>query len=146
MIFLALGSNLDDRAENLRVAREKLSQQLGVRLIESPVMATAAIGFNGAEFLNQVVAFEKEIKSLTLLNQCQQIEREMGRAAHEPQFDAAGERIYENRVIDIDLLTCGGVRIKTRRLTLPHPQCWERPYIAQLVAQLPEEIQKQYRI
>jgi 2-amino-4-hydroxy-6-hydroxymethyldihydropteridine diphosphokinase len=146
MNFLALGSNLGDRAENLRVAREKLSQQLGVRLIESPVMATAAIGFNGAEFLNQVVAFEKEVKPLALLNQCQQIEQEMGRAAHEAKFDAAGRRVYENRVIDIDLLTCDGVRIQTRRLTLPHPQCWERPYIAQLVAQLPDEIQKQYRI
>lgn len=146
MVFLALGSNLGDRAENLRLAREKLSAYLGVALTSSPAVATAALGFEGPEFLNQVVAFDKEIAPLALLDTCQRIEQELGRKAHPARYNAAGERIYEDRVIDIDILTMGAVKLATDRLRLPHPQCWERPYIAQLVAMMPLCIQRQYTV
>ena len=57
MIFLSLGSNLGDRAENLRVARELLAEELNVSLIGSCLLETEAIGFTGPAFLNQVVGF-----------------------------------------------------------------------------------------
>jgi len=117
-----------------------------MKLMESPVLPTEAIGFDGREFLNQVVAFEKEIEPLALLETCQQIERELGRKAHKTRFDASGTRIYSDRTIDIDILTMGAVKMATERLTLPHPQCRERPYVAELVGLMPEDIKRQYTV
>ena len=145
MNYLCLGSNLGDRSQNLRLAREKLSSRLDVTLVCSEILETEALGFDGEPFLNQVVAFEGEVDPLELLSLCQQIERELGRPAHEARYDASGRRVYENRVIDIDLLVCGDCRVSTARLTLPHPQCVTRPYVAALIATLPEEIQRQYK-
>lgn len=146
MIFLALGSNLGDRKANLAAARTLLQQKLGVELHCSKILETEAIGFDGEDFLNQVVAFESQVNPYELLDICQEIEVEMGRRKHEACYDAEGKRIYENRIIDIDILTAGDAAIHTRRLTLPHPQCLQRPYVAELVATMEEEIIKQYKI
>lgn len=146
MFFLALGSNLGDRQANLSAARRMLAQRLGVKLECSQMLETEAIGFDGKDFLNQVVAFEKEIEPLELLDVCQSVEVDMGRVKHEAVYDSAGRRVYENRIIDIDILTAGNVKVRSRRLTLPHPQCWQRPYISELVATMNEETKNKYKI
>ena len=137
---------MGDCGANLAVARAKLSRKFGVTLYCSDILQTRAIGFDGADFLNQVVAFPCRLSPKAVLYACQQIEVEMGRHLHKPRYDAAGARIYENRIIDIDILTCGDCHFFTQELTLPHPQCYSRPYVAQLVATMDEKIQKEYKI
>lgn len=146
MVFLALGSNLGDRQANLAQARMLLGESLCVELHCSQVLETEAIGFDGEDFLNQVVAFESAADPYELLDICQAVEQQMGRSKHEARWDAQGRRIYENRIIDIDILTAGDAVMHTKRLTLPHPQCRQRPYVAALVATMEEEIIKQYKI
>ena len=68
-----------------------------------------------------------------LLDLCQDIEAQLGRARHEAVFDATGKRIYHDRVIDIDILIYNDLEIRTDRLTVPHPQLWERPYVKELL-------------
>jgi 2-amino-4-hydroxy-6-hydroxymethyldihydropteridine pyrophosphokinase len=146
VIFLALGSNLGDREANLAEARRRLEERLGVDLVCSEVLCTEPVGFSGNEFLNQAVAFDSDIEPMELLGICQQIEREMGRERHEAQYDSEGRRIYHNRLIDIDILTYNELRTNSRRLTLPHPQCYDRPYVAAVMATFDEEILKFYKI
>ena len=129
MIYLSLGSNLGNRAENLRVARELLAERLRKELICSCELETGAIGFDGPAFLNQVVGFEGDIAPVALLDLCQEIEVEMGRPRHEARFDATGARIYENRIIDIDILIYNDLKIHTKWLTIPHPQVETRPFV-----------------
>ena len=133
MIYLSLGSNLGDRAENLRVARALLAEELKVELVCSCVLETEAVGFEGPAFLNQVVGFESDIAPEALLDTCQAIEMKMGRPRHEARFNAEGERIYENRIIDIDILIYNDLELHTDRLTLPHPQVETRPFIRTLL-------------
>lgn len=134
MIYLSLGSNLGDRAENLRVARELLAEALQAQPVCSAVLETEAIGFNGPAFLNQVVGFESDIAPEALLDRCQEIEEKLGRPRHAAAYDpATGRRLYSNRIIDIDILIYNDLEYHTDRLTLPHPQVQSRPFVRTLL-------------
>ena len=137
MICLVLGSNLGDREWNLEQAKAMLAEALKVDMICSQVLETEAIGFDGPPFLNQAVCFESTIAPEALLDLCQDIEVQLGRPRHEAQYDAAGRRLFSNRTIDIDILTFHDQEIHTDRLTVPHPQLWERPYVQALLDEMP---------
>ena len=136
MIYLAIGTNLGDREWNLDRARALLAEELKTDLICSDILETEAIGFDGPDFLNQVVAFRSDVKPEALLDICQKIEVEMGRPAHEARYDGEGRRIYGSRVIDIDILVFDNLEMTTPRLTIPHPQVKERPYVQRLLSSL----------
>ena len=139
MIYLLLGTNMGDREANLTRARGMLEQQLGVVLTCSGVLETTAIGFEGPDFLNQVVAFEGDCEPYGLLHTCQRIERAMGRKKHKPVYDESGKRIYSSRLIDIDILKLNGMTVSEADLQIPHPQVGGRPFVKELLAQLETE-------
>ena len=112
----------------------------------SPEVKTEAVGFEGPFFLNQIVVFERlDIAPRKLLNVCKNIEIEMGREAHQAEYDEVGRRIYKDRIIDIDILAFDDVRCNTKSLTLPHPQIWSRPFVREIAALLPEPIFKYFQ-
>lgn len=133
MIYLSLGTNSGDLEWNLDRARALLAEALRTDLICSDIVRTKAVGFDGPDFLNQVVAFQGEIEPEALFDVCQGVEREMGRERHEAEFDAQGRRVYHDRVIDVDILLFNDRKISTPRLTVPHPQVEERPFIRELL-------------
>ena len=69
------------------------------------------------------------------LRLCKEMERSMGRT-DEPRYAADGTRIYENRIIDIDILTYGELEVSTQDLVIPHPALYSRPYIGELLLTL----------
>ncbi|MDD2292961.1 MAG: 2-amino-4-hydroxy-6-hydroxymethyldihydropteridine diphosphokinase [Bacteroidales bacterium] len=140
MIVLLLGSNMGDRESNLSTARKKLSKLLGSELICSPVIKTAAFGFEGGAFLNQLVAFESDITPMKMLDICKRVEIEMGRSEHEAKYNADGSRLYQDRLIDVDILFFNNEKINTKKLTIPHPQVYERPFVRELINMFPEDI------
>lgn len=133
MIYLALGSNLGDREWNLEQALALLSEALKVDMLCSRVLETEAVGFEGPSFLNQAVCFESDIAPEALLDLCQDIEVQLGRPRHTAQYGTDGKRIFSNRTMDIDILRYNDQEIHTDRLTIPHPQLWERPYVKELL-------------
>ena len=133
MIYLVLGSNLGDREWNLEQALALLAEGLKADMLCSRVLETEALGFNGPSFLNQAVCFESDIAPEALLDLCQEIEEKLGRPRHEPEFDAAGHRVFHDRTMDIDILKYNDLTIHTDRLDIPHPQLWERPYVQELL-------------
>ena len=133
MIYLALGSNLGDREWNLEQALALLAEALKVDMLCSRVLETEAVGFDGAPFLNQAVCFESDITPEALLDLCQDIEVRLGRPRHEAEYDAAGRRVYRDRVMDIDILKYNESEIHSDRLDIPHRQIWERPYVQELL-------------
>ena len=137
MIYLVLGSNLGDREWNLEQAKALLAGAMKVDMLCSQVLETEALGFEGPAFLNQAVCFESDISPEALLDLCQDIEVQLGRARHEVEYDAAGRRLFSNRTIDVDILLYNSQEICTDRLTVPHPQLWERPYVRLLLNDLP---------
>ena len=136
MIYLVLGSNLGDREWNLEQAKALLAEALKVDMLCSEVLETEALGFEGPAFLNQAVCFESDIAPEALLDLCQEIEVRLGRPAHAVEYDPAGRRIFRDRTIDIDILLYNGQTVRTDRLTIPHPQLWERPYVQELLNEI----------
>ena len=137
MIYLVLGSNLGDREWNLEQAKALLAEKLHADMLCSEILETEALGFEGAPFLNQAVCFESDIAPEALLDLCQDIEVQLGRPRHAPEYDAAGRRIFHDRTIDIDILKYNDTEIHTDRLIVPHPQLWERPSVKELLNDIP---------
>ena len=138
MIYLLLGSNMGDREAYLNAACGMLEDALKVPLRRTAIREAAAVGFDGPAFLNMAVAFEapEGLTPIKLLNLCQRVEMALGRPRHKAAFDADGRRIYANRTIDIDILKYDGLVHSTKRLKLPHPQIYSRPFAAALLKEI----------
>lgn len=120
-IYLGLGSNLGDRLGNLALAITHLQQQVGPVLAQSGVYETPPWGnTEQPAFLNQVVHLQSEVDPHALLSALLEIETAMGRlrTVH-----------WGPRVIDVDILSFGGMQIAGQRLTLPHPHLAQRAFV-----------------
>jgi 2-amino-4-hydroxy-6-hydroxymethyldihydropteridine diphosphokinase len=127
---VALGSNIGDRLENLRAARNAIFDLANAKApaLSSAVYETEPIGCEpgAGKFLNAVVEFEYADDPARLLDQLIQIEEALGRKPDHPK--------NVSRTIDIDLLYCGGQRINDERLQLPHPRLHLREFVLQPLA------------
>lgn len=128
---VALGSNIGDRAENLRNATQLLAEQAGVVLAESTPCETAPWGFDSPNaFLNSVLVIETALAPVLLLKVTQCIEQQMGRTSK------SHGGVYADRIIDIDLIDCGGMVLHTAALTLPHPLAHRRAFVLEPLCQV----------
>ncbi|HVJ98324.1 MAG TPA: 2-amino-4-hydroxy-6-hydroxymethyldihydropteridine diphosphokinase [Acidimicrobiia bacterium] len=120
--FLALGSNLGDRAANLQGAVDGLARAPGTRVIAiSRVYETAPVG--GPEqgpYLNAVVEVATDLDPHALLAVGQQLERAAQRVR--------GER-WGPRTLDVDVLLFDDIEVDTDDLVVPHPRMWERAFV-----------------
>ncbi len=132
-LFLALGTNLGDREDNLERALASLDSIFGVRVAQSPTINTEACGFAGPDFLNCVVVYETRRRPATILGICKKIERSMGRS-DVPEYDRYGNRVFHDRIIDIDILIYGRLAVNTPDLVIPHPQIQTRAYVKELLS------------
>ena len=119
---LGIGTNIGDRAENIRLAEESLSLVPGITVLrESDTYETAPWGYTEQRsFYNNVIEIETSLTPEALLGVCLGIEAGMGRI-----------RKFKNgpRVIDIDLLVYEGAVSDTPMLQLPHPRIEERTFV-----------------
>lgn len=127
-VYIGLGSNLGNRADNIRRAVALLEKRIGRLAACSSIIETEPEGFvSDHRFLNAVASFETRLAPDALLNETQDIERELGRT------QKSRDGIYHDRCIDIDLLTYQvegfPIEVQTPRLTLPHPRMTERDFV-----------------
>ncbi|HLP08762.1 MAG TPA: 2-amino-4-hydroxy-6-hydroxymethyldihydropteridine diphosphokinase [Opitutaceae bacterium] len=120
--YIALGSNLGERAAHLRGALAALQRDGEVRVVaQSAVYETAPVGGPAQpDYLNMVVAVETELGADPLLERCLAVEAEHGRVRRER---------WGPRTLDLDLLCYGEIARATERLTLPHPRMAERAFV-----------------
>lgn len=133
IIYLGIGTNLGNREENLHKALCLLDDRVGERLACSSIYRSAPQGFESKnEFANIVVVYQTDYLPEDVLLISQKIERDMGRN------HKSVNGIYQDRVIDIDLLkaydTMGkkdaqSIRYATDILILPHPRMEERDFV-----------------
>ena len=131
-IYLALGSNLGDRAANLAEAVRKLAE-CQVRVLRcSRLYETEPMGLRAQPwFLNQVVEAETDLFPLQLLARTLEIERELGRRRTLPNAP---------RTLDIDILLFGGFVVDTPRLRIPHPRMNDRRFVLEPLAELAPDL------
>jgi 2-amino-4-hydroxy-6-hydroxymethyldihydropteridine diphosphokinase len=118
--YLLLGSNMGDREKNLRTAIQHIANKLGKVVAESSVYETEPWGKEDqAPFLNMAIQVESAFEPLVLLDKILQIQQEMGKSQTEH---------WGPRNIDIDILYCDDVVLKSEKLTIPHPRLYERNF------------------
>ncbi len=123
-LYLSLGSNLGDRAENLRRAIALIDERVGAVQRVSSFIETEPWGFQSEHpFLNAAVMVRTTLSPIECLDRTQQIERELGRRKK------SKDGKYHDRPIDIDLLLYNDLTISTPRLTIPHPLMQERDFV-----------------
>lgn len=123
-VFLAFGSNLGNRKENLSRALELLKHEgLKPVSVSQPVI-TAPEGFESSnQFLNSAAIFTTESSPFEVLEITQRIERTLGR------MQKSHDGIYHDRTMDIDILFYDNEIINTPELTIPHPKIAERLFV-----------------
>ena len=120
--YLALGSNLGDRAAHLQFAVDALAATPGVAVTAlSRVYETAPVGGPPQDaFLNAVVALDTDLEPHALLACAQRIEAD----AHRVRVERWGPR-----TLDVDLLLYDDLRLDDPDLTVPHPRMGERGFV-----------------
>ena len=137
-LYLSLGSNMGDRAANIENAVSLLNIELKTpyKAISS-LLETEPWGFESEQkFLNAAVHYQLQLKEgynpeaegLMILEICKDIERRMGREMS-VEYNEAGDRVYHNRPIDIDILLFGDHKIDCPELTVPHKLMHERDFV-----------------
>jgi len=131
IVFLALGSNLGDRAANLGEALRRLPPAVNL-LAASPVYETPPWGYTEQPaFLNQAVKAETELSPAELLAHLKRIETLIGRQS---SFK------YGPRTIDLDILFYDQAIVETPTLRVPHPHLAERAFVLLPLADLEPDL------
>ncbi len=120
-VFVALGSNMGDRAAHLSFARDSLASLPTTAVVaESVIEETAPVGPVSQEaFLNQMVLLRTALSPQELLSHCLVIEQAAGRIR--------GTR-WGPRTLDIDIVRYGDEVVDEPGLTVPHPELQRRPF------------------
>ena len=120
IVYLALGSNLDNRLANLKQAVAALSPQMEVKA-KSHVYETPPSGYEEQpKFLNQVIKVKTYLEPELLLKHIKRLEVTLGRKTS-----------FQNgpRLIDIDILFYDDLVLDTSSLVIPHPRLHERGFV-----------------
>ncbi len=126
-VFLALGSNLGDRAGHLGRAVAALGAQLRVTAISQLWQTAPMYVLDQPAFLNMALAAETTLAPLELLKLAKSIEADHGRQP--------GLR-FGPRVVDIDILFYGEAVIALPDLEIPHPRLGERAFVLAPLAEI----------
>ena len=129
-VYLGLGSNLGDRAENLEEAIRRIEASVGVVSRRSSFHATRPWGFDSEnQFLNAAVCCLTPLSPRSLLEATQRIERGMGRTVK-------SDGQYHDRIIDIDILLYDDMTVDDDDLKIPHPLMGEREFVIKPLAEI----------
>ena len=131
IVYLSLGSNLGDRAANLRTALEKL-EDFGTVTAVSSFYETEPVELAAQPwFLNCAAKLDTEKMPRQLIAGILSIEKGMGR-----------QRTQKNgpRIIDIDILLFGTSVIDIPSLTVPHPRLHERRFVLDPLVEIAPDI------
>jgi 2-amino-4-hydroxy-6-hydroxymethyldihydropteridine diphosphokinase len=131
-VWLALGSNVGDRAAWLRKALESLREIASGALKVSKIYETDPVGPGPQEkYLNLCLRFSTVLNPRQLLDYCRQTETKLGRIPR-------GR--WEPREIDIDILSHDGMILQEEGLTLPHPRIAERQFVLVPLAEIDPDL------
>lgn len=128
IVYIALGSNLGDRAAMLARAEQAMGEA-GVRVVRrSSVYTTEPVDAPPQPwFLNSVVEAETSLMPVQLLHVLAGIERGLGRRR---------TTLRGPRTLDLDILLYGSSVIHTPELQVPHPGLPNRRFVLVPLAEL----------
>jgi 2-amino-4-hydroxy-6-hydroxymethyldihydropteridine diphosphokinase len=127
---LSLGSNLGDREWHLMSAAEALDEVGEVVAFSSFLENQAVGGPPQPDYLNAVLILDTQLEPIALLQVCQAIEQDFGRAR---------DVHWGPRTLDIDIISCDNQILESPSLTLPHPRAHLREFVLVLWLEIDNE-------
>lgn len=128
-VIIALGSNLDNPAEQVRRAAKCIANLPEIKQFQlSPLYRTAPVGYTDQpDFINAVAVAYTDTSAEKLLILLQEIEQQFGRV-----------RTFRNapRTLDLDIIDFNHINIQTDNLELPHPRAHLRGFVMIPLAQI----------
>ncbi|ABA76547.1 MULTISPECIES: 2-amino-4-hydroxy-6-hydroxymethyldihydropteridine diphosphokinase [Pseudomonas] len=127
-IYIGMGSNLADPAEQLRSAVDALKQLPDTELVGvSAFYQSDSLLPGQPRYTNAVAALDSALAPLDLLDALQAIENDQGRERLER---------WGPRTLDLDILLFGDRLIDEPRLKVPHYHMQERAFVLYPLAEL----------
>ena len=121
LVHLGLGSNLGNRFCFLNQACSQLKSDFLIDFRVSRIFESEPLlKMKQSNYYNIVVSGLTELTPFELLKNCLQIENRLGRVRKER---------WGSRNIDIDILSYGNEIVKTKKLTIPHPEIENRSFV-----------------
>ncbi len=129
-IYVAAGGNIEPE-RYLSRALALLAREF-VDLRVSPAYRNPAVGFDGADFINLVVAFRSDLPPAEIRDRLQRIEAACDRPAHAPR--------WAPRTMDLDILLYGDLVSDTPGLLFPRPDLLKRAYMLKPMVDLAPDL------
>jgi 2-amino-4-hydroxy-6-hydroxymethyldihydropteridine diphosphokinase len=123
---LALGSNLGQREQNLNLALEQIKSFPATDFIavssfhETIALTEAGEDSTKPSYLNAIAIIETDLTVEEVFSRTSAIETELGRIR---------ETKWQDRTIDVDLISFGELQLANEALTIPHPRSHERLFV-----------------
>ena len=127
LVALALGSNLGDRAENLRRARQALAPDFLLGACSRVYETEPAYVLDQPRYYNQACQATTTLSPMAALQRLKTLESQLGRV---PTVR------FGPRLIDLDLLFYDDQVLDTPNLVLPHPRLAERAFVLVPLAEI----------
>lgn len=129
-VYISLGSNID-REVLTRAGVMSLRRHFG-EVILSSVYKSEAVGFDGEDFYNMVIALQTDIDVHQVSKILHQIEDEFGR-------DRSGPR-FSSRTLDLDLLLYDDLVLDEEKLQVPRDEILERAFVLWPLAEIAPDL------
>ncbi len=131
--FVALGSNMGDRAQHLADALARISEIPSTSIVaRTAAEETSPLGgMAQAAYLNQMIAVKTSLSPQQLLRYLQEAETAGGRVRAER---------WASRTIDLDIVKYAATVWDSAELTVPHPEIANRDFWRRELAELEQVI------
>lgn len=130
VVYIALGSNLQNPIQNIQNAIVELNAQPGFSLLKkSSLYRSPPMGpQDQPNYINAVVSGRTSMQAIELLECLQSLEKKFGRRS--------GGRRWGERELDLDILLFGDHVINIDRLQIPHVGLSERAFVLKPLADI----------
>jgi 2-amino-4-hydroxy-6-hydroxymethyldihydropteridine diphosphokinase len=130
---LALGGNVGDKTLSLRRALRAIAGEPGIELTAvSRLYRTAPWGKKDQDwFVNACALGLTRLAPAALLERMKALEVDLGRVSTER---------WGPRVIDIDLVAYDDISLRSEKLTLPHPELFNRAFVLVPLAEIAPDL------
>ena len=130
-VFIGIGSNIDRHIHIPQVLCEL--QELLSRMEISPVFQTSAVGFEGEDFYNLVVAGNTELTPSEVFAYLRALEDKHGRVRK-------SENQFLSRTLDLDLLLYDNQQIDDGLISTPHDDIIRYAFVLKPLADIAGEM------